>query len=118
MHELAEIIRDLLVAVGAMFLLLIALIVIVSRLPHYNPLKRMLVALSLRVAFTMAATLLAIPIEPIPGLDVLYDIGAPVLLILYWLSFFRGAGQALTKASGLRSFGRAIDHLLRLRRPR
>jgi len=38
---------------------------------------------------TIAAGALAIPIEPIPGLDVLYDIGAPLLLLLYWVSFSR-----------------------------
>jgi hypothetical protein len=72
---IAEIIKDLLIFVVVMFALLIALIVIVSKMPEDNPLKRVLTALSYRIGATAAAGLLAIPIEPIPGLDVLYDIG-------------------------------------------
>jgi hypothetical protein len=30
-------------------------------------------------------------VEPIPGLDVLYDIAIPIALIWYWFTFFRGA---------------------------
>jgi hypothetical protein len=37
-----EIIRDLLVFIGAMFTMCIALIIVVSRLPDENPLKRLL----------------------------------------------------------------------------
>ena len=84
------IVRDLLIFVIAMTGLLIALVVIVSLLPSENPLKRVLTALSYRVGATAAVGALAIPIEPIPGLDVVYDIGAPVLLLWYWYTFFRG----------------------------
>ena len=68
---IAEIIKDLLIFVVVMFALLIALIVIVSKMPDDNPLKRVLTALSYRIGATAAAGLLAIPIEPISGLDVL-----------------------------------------------
>jgi hypothetical protein len=61
---------------------------VVSRLPADNPLKRVLVALCFRVAATLGAGVIAIPLEPIPGIDVAYDIVAPVLLVIYWLSFF------------------------------
>ena len=84
-----EIIRDLLVFVGAMFVLLIALVVVVSRLPNDNPLKRILTALSYRIGATAAAGLVAIPVEPIPGLDGVYDIVVPLVLIWYWYTFFR-----------------------------
>jgi hypothetical protein len=46
-------------------------------------------ALSYRVGATLMAGVVAIPIEPLPGLDVLYDIGVPILLTWYWFSFFR-----------------------------
>ena len=62
-------------------------------MPDGNPLKRVLTALSYRIGATAAAGLLAIPIEPIPGLDVLYDIGIPVALIIYWVSFFKNAAD-------------------------
>jgi hypothetical protein len=88
-----EIFRDLLIFVAFMTLLLVALVVIVSMLPSDNPLKRTLTALSYRVGATAAAGALAIPIEPIPGLDAVYDIGAPILLIWYWYTFFRNLGR-------------------------
>jgi hypothetical protein len=90
MSSLAEIIRDLLIFVGAMFALLVLLVLIISRLPDSNPLKAMLTALSYRVGATFAAGALAIPIEPIPGLDAAYDIVAPLGLLYYWWTFARG----------------------------
>lgn len=89
-----EIFRDLLIFVGFMALLLVALVVIISLLPADNPLKRTLTALSYRIGATVAAGTLAIPIEPIPGLDVVYDIGAPILLLWYWYTFFRNMGRS------------------------
>ena len=86
-----EIIRDLLIFVAVMFSLCIVLIVVISKMPDDNPLKRILTALSYRLATTLAAGTVAIPIEPIPGLDVLYDIAVPIALIWYWFTFFRDA---------------------------
>jgi hypothetical protein len=94
MQSFVEIVRDLLIFVVAMFALLITLIVIVSKMPDDNPLKRILSALSYRVGATVAAGVLAIPIEPIPGLDAVYDIGVPIALIWYWFTFFRDAKRA------------------------
>ena len=103
LSAIAEIIRDLLIFVAVMSALFIALIVIVSRMPDDNPLKRVLTALSYRVGATVAAGAVAIPIEPVPGLDVLYDIGVPVLLVIYWISFFTGAGRWLSQSPSRRS---------------
>ena len=83
-----HIVADLLIFIGAMAVLLVVLLLVISRLPSDNPLKRVLVALSLRVAASLGAGIIAIPLEPIPGIDAVYDIAAPVVLILYWLSFF------------------------------
>jgi hypothetical protein len=84
-----HIFRDLLIFVAVMTALLIALIVIVSYLPDDNPLKRVLSALSYRVGATAAVAALALPIEPIPGLGEVYDVGAGILLLWYWYTFFR-----------------------------
>ena len=54
-----------------------------------NPLKRLLTALAYRIGATAAAGALAIPIEPIPGIDAMYDIAVPALLFWYWFTFFR-----------------------------
>ena len=90
---LGEVIRDLLIFVGALTVLLIILVVVVAKVPAHHPAKRSLIALCYRIAATAAAGALAIPVEPIPGLDVLYDIGAPLLLIIYWVSFFKNIGR-------------------------
>jgi hypothetical protein len=89
LSTIAEIIRDLLIFVAVIAALLIALVVVVSKMPDTNPLKRILTALSYRLGATLAAGALAIPLEPIPGIDVLYDIGIPIVLIWYWFTFSR-----------------------------
>ncbi|MGE5304102.1 MAG: hypothetical protein ACM3TN_12375 [Alphaproteobacteria bacterium] len=86
-----EIIRDLFIFIGAMFAMCIVLIIVVSRLPDDNPLKRLLNALTYRIGATLLAGVVAVPVEPIPGLDVLYDLAVPVALIWYWFTFFRDA---------------------------
>ena len=100
MQNVVELVRDLLIFVVAMFGLLIVLLVIVARMPDDNPLKRILSAFSYRLGATVAAGALAIPIEPIPGLDTLYDIGVPIALVWYWYTFFRNATRTrLTPSS-------------------
>jgi hypothetical protein len=84
-----HIFRDLLIFVAVMTALLIALVVIVSYMPDDTPLKRVFSALSYRVGATAALGALALPIEPIPGIGEVYDIGAPILLLWYWYTFFR-----------------------------
>ena len=95
----AEIIRDLLIFTVVMTALLIVLVVVVSKLPDTNPLKRVLTALAYRVGATAAAGVVAIPIEPIPGIDALYDVAVPLVLIWYWFTFFRDAGRAMSNPS-------------------
>jgi hypothetical protein len=96
LSAIENIIRDLLIFVAVMTALLIVLIVVVSKMPSDNPLKRVLTALCYRIGATAAASALAVPIEPIPGLDVLYDIGVPILLIWYWFTFFKDVGRAMS----------------------
>ena len=96
LSTIEEIIRDLLIFVAVMTALLIILIIVVSKMPSENPLKRVLTALCYRIGATAAAGALAVPVEPIPGLDALYDVGVPVLLIWYWFTFFRDAGRAMS----------------------
>jgi hypothetical protein len=64
LSAITEIIRDLLIFVAVMTALLIALMVIVSKMPDGNPLKHLLVALTYRVGATAAAGAVAIPITP------------------------------------------------------
>jgi len=99
LSTIAEIIRDLLIFVGVITALLIALVVVISKMPDTNPLKRILTALSYRLGATLAAGALAIPLEPIPGIDALYDIGVPIVLIWYWFTFFKNAFGIQTNPS-------------------
>ena len=92
-----DIIRDLLIFIAVMFALCIVLIVVVSRLPDANPLKRLLTAFTYRMGATLVAGVVAVPVEPIPGLDVLYDLAVPVALIWYWFTFFRDAMRSTAK---------------------
>jgi hypothetical protein len=94
LSTIAEITRDLLIFVGVIAALLVALVVVVSKMPNTNPLKRILTALCYRLAATLAAGAVAIPLEPIPGIDLLYDMGVPIVLIWYWFTFFRDARRA------------------------
>ncbi|RBP17524.1 hypothetical protein DFR50_10215 [Roseiarcus fermentans] len=105
--SIEAIIRDLLIFVAAMAALLVALLVIVSRMPDDNPLKRMLTALSWRVGATAAAGLVAAPAAPIPGLDVAVEIGAPILLVWYWWTFFRGLWADRARTRPASEVGRA-----------
>ena len=91
LSTLGEIIRDLLLAVGIITVLVVGIIIVIMKMPDGNPLKRLLTALCFRLGATAAAAILAVPIEPIPGLDVLYDVGAPIFLLVYWISFFKNA---------------------------
>ena len=99
----AEIIRDLLIFVGVIAALLIALIVVVSKLPDTNPLKRILTALCYRLGATLAAGAIAIPLEPIPGIDLAYDIGVPIALIWYWFTFFKNARRTMSHTPSQRA---------------
>jgi uncharacterized protein YggT (Ycf19 family) len=95
---IAEIIRNLLIFVAVMTAWLVALIVVVSKMPDGNPLKRLFAALTYRVGATVAAGALAIPTEPIPGIDAVCDFAVPVLLIWYRFTFLRDAWP-MSKAS-------------------
>jgi hypothetical protein len=100
-----RIVRDFLVFVVAMSAILAALLVIISRMPDDNPLKRIMVALSYRVGATAAAGMLVIPATPIPGLDTAIDIVAPLALIWYWWTFFRDARRGSSKAAARETSG-------------
>jgi hypothetical protein len=93
LSTIGDIFRDLLIFVAVMTALLVGLLVVIARMPADNPLRRLLTALCLRLGATAAAGAVAIPVEPIPGLDAIYDVAVPILLLLYWISFFRNAAR-------------------------
>jgi hypothetical protein len=99
LSTIAEIIRDLLIFVGVVAALLVVFIVVVSKMPSTNPLKRVLTALCYRLAATLTAGVAAIPLEAVPGIDLLYDIGVPLILVWYWFTFFRDARRMTSESS-------------------
>jgi hypothetical protein len=101
-----ELIRDLLIFIAVMFALCIVLLVVVSKMPDDNPLKRIFNALSHRIGATLAAGMIGIPVEPIPALDALYDIAVPIALMWYWFTFFRDALRPSGERESARSSGR------------
>ena len=82
-----QIVRDLLIFVGALFVFLVVLVIVISRLSPQNPLRQLLNELCRHVAVTLAAGLVAIPIEPIPGVDIAYDTLVPLVLLYFWIKF-------------------------------
>jgi hypothetical protein len=82
-----QIVRDLLIFVGVCLALLIVLLIVVALLPRDNPLRQLLGELCRHLAVTLVAGAVAIPIEPIPGLDVAYDTVVPLALLYYWGRF-------------------------------
>jgi glucan phosphoethanolaminetransferase (alkaline phosphatase superfamily) len=84
---LEQIVRDLLIFVGVCLALLVVLLIVVARLPRDNPLRQLLSELCRHLAVTLVAGAVAIPIEPIPGLDVAYDTVVPLALLYYWGRF-------------------------------
>ena len=87
LNLVGQIVRDLLIFVGACFALLVVLLIVVARMPRENPLRQLLSELCRHVAVTLAAGAVAIPIEPIPGLDVAYDTLVPISLLYFWIKF-------------------------------
>jgi hypothetical protein len=76
---------------------------VVSKLPSANPLKRLLTALCYRLGATLAAGAIAIPLEPIPGIDLAYDVAVPIALIWYWFTFFRDARRTMSHTPSQRA---------------
>lgn len=107
MESVFHFLEFLIGAVVVLVAVFAVLFVVVSRMSPENPLRQVLNLLLVRLGITAAAGALAIPIEPIPGLDVLYDIGAPVFVVYCWYTFFRRLGPILSKRSASpQTFGR------------
>ena len=101
LNLVGQIVRDLLILVGACFALLVVLLIVVARMPRENPLRQLLGELCRHVAVTLAAGAVAIPIEPIPGLDVAYDTLVPIALLYFWIKFAWRAWTAISSPPAL-----------------
>jgi hypothetical protein len=88
-----DFLKVLVVSVAALVALTLVLLVIVAH-PPGSPLKEILAALARRIGATAAISLLAAPLEPIPGVDVLYDAAGVVFLAIYWFGIFKAIADA------------------------
>jgi ABC-type Fe3+ transport system permease subunit len=95
MDTIMSLVKGILIAVGALGVVLCILLLVISRLPRGNRARLLVSALAMRVGATALAGIVAVSVEPIAGLDVLYDIGAPLILLIYWLRFFPQAASIL-----------------------
>jgi hypothetical protein len=82
-----HLVRDLLIFVAVLFGLLVILLIVIARMPPDNPLRQLLSELCRHLAITMAAGLVAIPVEMVPGVDVAYDTLVPLGLLYFWIKF-------------------------------
>jgi hypothetical protein len=87
LNFLENIVRDLMIFVAVLFAILVVLLIVVSRMSPENPLRQLLGELCRHVAITMAAGIVAIPVEMVPGVDVAYDTLVPLALVFYWARF-------------------------------
>jgi hypothetical protein len=83
----------LVISVAALIALTFVLLVIVAHLPG-SPLREILAALARRIGATAAISLLAAPVESIPGVDVLYGAAGVVFLAIYWFGIFKAIAAA------------------------
>jgi hypothetical protein len=82
--------------VTGLIALVLVLIVAVCYLPD-SPVKDVMSAVTKRIGATAAVAAVGIPIEPIPGLDGLYDIGALLFLAVYWFGVLKEIRDALRR---------------------
>lgn len=73
--------------------LFIILIVLVNFLPR-SPLRDILGAVSKRIGVTAAVTVIAIPVDFVPGVDVAYDVISIMFLVWYWYRIIKVIQEA------------------------
>jgi len=99
----------LVITMGALIALTLVLIVIVAHLPA-SPLRQVLAAVAKRIGATAVVSLLAAPLEAIPGVDTVYDVAGLVFLALYWLSIVRAIAQAFRPDEAAARAGGLLAH--------
>jgi hypothetical protein len=69
--------------------LAVILAIVAARMPPDNPLRKVLHALCTRLVAMLGVGAVAIPLQPIPGLDAIYDVGAIGVAAYLAYTFFR-----------------------------
>jgi hypothetical protein len=88
---IAQIVEAIIYGIVALVALLVVLLIVLAKMPKDHPMHQLLGALVRPVGLMVGAGVVGIPVEFIPGIDVLYDIVAVLLIAFSWLKFFRTA---------------------------
>ena len=95
MSEFFSFLKVLVLCVAGLIALLVILIVLVNYLPS-SPLRDVMGALTKRIGVTAAVAMIAIPVQPIVGVDGIYDVVGTLFLLCYWLLLLRDIQKALS----------------------
>ena len=96
MDTLAEIVKYLLIFIGAMTVLLIIVLAVLLKMSPTHPWRLVVGAFARRLAATWGIALIDIPATAMQPLGDVWDIGTLIFLTNYWYTFFRDdAGRAL-----------------------
>jgi hypothetical protein len=93
MDAITGLVLGLIHSIVWLFAIFLVFVVVVSLLPQDNPLRHMLMAVTKRLGVTLAVGAVAVPVEFIPLVDMIFDIAAPVGLVWYWASLFTGGAR-------------------------
>jgi hypothetical protein len=88
--------KVLVICGSALTALFIILIVLINFLPR-SPLRDILGAVSGRIGVTAAITVVSIPVDFVPGVDVAYDVISLIFLIWYWLRIIKVIEEAYSR---------------------
>jgi hypothetical protein len=95
MAEFFSFLKILVLCVTGLIALSVILIVLVNYLPR-SPLRDVLGAVIKRIGATAAVAIIAIPVQPIVGIDGIYDLASSVFLLCYWLLLIQDIRKALS----------------------
>lgn len=86
--------QTLVLCITGLIVALMVLVVVIMNMKS-NPLRDLLVSLLWRLGATLGLAVVAPPIQAIPLVDVSYDVGSLILLIMCWIGFFKELSNAM-----------------------
>ena len=94
MAEFFSFLKILVLCLAGLIALLAILIVLVNYLPR-SPLRDVLGAVTKRIGATVMVSIIAIPVQPVLGIDGIYDLASTAFLLCYWFLLIRDIRKAL-----------------------
>lgn len=94
MDSFVHLIETVVICTTILFVAAMVLLVVVMRMES-NPLKDVLSSLLWRVGATVGILTIGLPIQPVPDVDVAYDLGGTIVLAIYWIGFIKDVVDAV-----------------------